>query len=259
MSFEQVLKAAKARYILGLTATPLRKDGHHPIILMQCGPIRARVESKKAAAQRPFTHTVIFRNTTVVPPAEFTEPTIQDIYDMLIHDEARNKMIIEDITSAVSTDRFPLVLTERTEHLTMISELIQLRVQHVIVLKGGMGKRQRATVMDQLKSVSDGERCVVLATGRYAGEGFDDPRFDTLFLMLPISWRGTLQQYVGRLHRTHTDKREVIVYDYVDERIPMLRRMYRRRLSGYRAMGYLIKEKTPDKGESTGGDEGPAS
>ena len=150
-------------------------------------------------------------------------------------------MIVEDITKAVSSGRVPLVLTERTEHLTMLSELLQQEVQHVIMMKGGMGKRQRTAVMGQLTSVPDNERCVVLATGRYAGEGFDEPRFDTLFLTLPISWRGTLQQYVGRLHRTHADKREVIVYDYVDDRIPMLTRMYRKRLAGYRAMGYVVQ------------------
>jgi len=111
----------------------------------------------------------------------------------------------------------------------------------MIILKGGMGKKQRTAINDQLKAIPDQEERLILATGRYIGEGFDDARLDTLFLVMPISWRGTLQQYVGRLHRLHDNKRVVQVYDYVDKKVPMLMRMYNKRLIGYKALGYKIE------------------
>lgn len=108
----------------------------------------------------------------------------------------------------------------------------------MVILKGGMGKKQRRAAAEKLASIPDGVPRVILATGSYIGEGFDDSRLDTLFLTMPISWRGTLQQYVGRLHRVHDGKKIVRVYDYVDAQVPMLARMYERRLKGYRAIGY---------------------
>ncbi len=117
--------------------------------------------------------------------------------------------------------------------------------KHVFVLKGGMGKKQRRIIAEELAAVPEDERRVILATGSYIGEGFDDARLDTLFLAMPISWKGTLQQYVGRLHRLHDNKRVVQVYDYVDNRVPMLARMYERRLSGYSAIGYTIEDEGP--------------
>jgi superfamily II DNA or RNA helicase len=133
-----------------------------------------------------------------------------------------------------------LVLTERTEHLRILAELLGKSAKHVVILKGGMGKRQREATLDQLKSIPDNEERVILATGRHIGEGFDDARLDTLFLAMPISWRGTLQQYVGRLHRLHDNKREVRVYDFVDRQVPVLFRMFNKRLIGYKAIGYSI-------------------
>ena len=101
-----------------------------------------------------------------------------------------------------------------------------------------MGARQRKEVMEQLTRISDGDERVIVATGRYLGEGFDDARLDTLFLTMPISWKGTLSQYAGRLHRLHANKKEVRIYDYADLNIPVLARMHDRRLKGYRAIGY---------------------
>jgi superfamily II DNA or RNA helicase len=113
--------------------------------------------------------------------------------------------------------------------------------KNVIVLKGGTGKKQRNELTQQIASIPDGEERVLIATGRYIGEGFDDARLDTLFLAMPISWRGTLQQYAGRLHRLHDNKRVVRIYDYVDIEVPMLIRMYKKRLKGYRAIGYSVQ------------------
>ena len=237
-SFEQVLKQAKSRYVIGLTATPIRKDGHHPIILMQCGPIRFRVDAKEQAKARPFGHQVIPRYTDFAVPGEASDLGIQDVYAALAGDAARNDMIVSDLLAALKSGRSPLVLTERTQHLEELAQRLQEHAKHVVVLRGGMGAKRRQLVAQQLASIPDNEERVILATGRYAGEGFDDPRLDTLFLALPISWRGTLQQYAGRLHRLHEAKRVVQVYDYVDGRIPLMKRMFDRRLKGYRAMGY---------------------
>ena len=239
-SFEQVLKQVKARYVCGLTATPVRKDGHHPIIMMQCGPIRFRVDAKKQAVARPFEHIVIPRHTTFGMPPEISSPGIQDVYAALVLDEHRNDLIFDDLLLALEAGRSPLLLTERTEHLDYFARRLKGFARNIIVLRGGMGKKQRKALADQLINIPDQEERVIISTGRYIGEGFDDARLDTLFLVLPISWRGTLQQYAGRLHRLHDNKRIVQIYDYVDVNVPMLMRMYDKRLKGYNAIGYNI-------------------
>ncbi|MEP6467338.1 MAG: DEAD/DEAH box helicase family protein, partial [Parafilimonas sp.] len=241
-TFEQVMRAVKAKYVVGLTATPTRKDGHHPIIYMQCGPIRFGMNARTMTEASPFEHKVTPRHTDFQVPPELTEPTIQGIYGALVHDEARNDLIAADIVRAVQSGRCPLLLTGRTEHLQAFSGKLSGAAKHVFVLKGGMGKKQRRLMAEALASVPEHESRIILATGSYIGEGFDDARLDTLFLAMPISWKGTLQQYVGRLHRLHDNKRFVQVYDYVDNYVPMLARMYERRLKGYSAIGYAVEQ-----------------
>lgn len=239
-TFERIMREIKAKYVLGLTATPIRKDGHHPIIFMQCGPIRDRIHPRQATVKRPFEHNALLRPTVFALESREVESTVQEVYAALVNDATRNAQIVHDIEGVVAEGCCPLVLTERVQHLTILADALNKKVKHVIVLRGGMGKKQRKAAQDRLRAVSDKEPRVILATGRYIGEGFDDARLDTLFLAMPISWRGTLQQYVGRLHRLHHDKHEVRVYDYVDQRVPMLMRMLTRRLRGYRALGYVI-------------------
>lgn len=240
-SFEKVLRQVKARNVIGLTATPIRKDGHHPIIMMQCGPIRFRTITREQADARPFDHVVIPRNTRFYIPFEEKEFSIQDIYTAMAADSRRNDLIIEDILKAVEAGRSPLLLTERTEHLECFANRLAGVVENVIVLRGGMGAKQRRAIAEQIAVIPDGEERVLIATGRYIGEGFDDARLDTLFLTMPISWRGTLQQYAGRLHRLHDSKRVVQVYDYIDVEVPVLVRMFEKRLKGYKAIGYSIQ------------------
>ena len=245
-SFEQVLRQVRARYVLGLTATPIRKDGHHPIIMMQCGPVRFRVRAKAAAAARPFDHLVIPRPTEFRMAEGGEDAAIQEIYSSLAIDDARNDLIVADLVDTVRDGRSPLLLTERTKHLDDIADRLRDEVKQVIVLKGGMGKKQRQEIAKLLETIPGGEERVLLSTGRYIGEGFDDPRLDSLFLAMPISWRGTLQQYAGRLHRLYDGKKEVRVYDYVDQAVPVLARMYEKRLKGYKALGYVVR--SPDDG-----------
>ena len=177
-------------------------------------------------------------------PAEIAEVTIQDVYAALTHDASRNEMIAADITHAIASGRSPLLLTGRTEHLQYFANQLRGIAKHVFVLKGGMGTKQRRETAAAMAAVRDDESRLILATGSYIGEGFDDARLDTLFLAMPISWKGTLQQYVGRLHRLHDNKRVVQVYDYVDDGVPMLARMFERRLKGYSAIGYRVERTT---------------
>ena len=241
-TFEQVMKQVKAKYILGLTATPERKDGHHPIIYMQCGPSRFKLSARSMTASTPFEHEVISRLTEFCLPPEQVDATIQELYAALANDSARNELIIADLVRAVEDGRSPLLLSGRTDHLKYFETMLAGKVDNVFVLRGGMGKKQRRSVAEAIAAVPEGTPRVILATGSYIGEGFDDARLDTLFLAMPISWKGTLQQYVGRLHRLHDAKRVVRVYDYVDSRVLMLARMYARRLRGYSAIGYRIRD-----------------
>jgi len=244
-SFEIVARQSKARYVTGLSATVTRKDGHHPIIFMQCGPVRYRVDDRKQAAKRPFKHRVIVRKTDfhlLQPISNERDPTINELYDHLISDGTRNNMILDEVLKAIDEGRSPVLLTERRNHLEILANRLFPTVRNVIVLKGGMGDRERRLASEELASIPDGEERVIVATGRYLGEGFDDARLDTLFLTLPVSWRGVLIQYAGRLHRIHQAKKEVIIYDYADLEVPMLAKMYEKRRAGYKAIGYEIDE-----------------
>lgn len=241
-SFEQVMRQAKARFVLGMTATPTRKDGHHPIITMQCGPIRFCLSARSMAETSPFQHRVVPVLTDFALPDSASSPKIHEVYAALIEDDRRNQRIVSDLIAAVEAGRSPLLLTSRTAHVETFRRLLDGTLPNVFVLKGGMGRKQRRAVDESIANVPRDETRVILATGSYVGEGFDDPRLDTLFLAMPISWRGTLQQYVGRLHRVHDGKQVVQVYDYVDARVPMLARMYERRLRGYRALGYTLAD-----------------
>jgi very-short-patch-repair endonuclease len=242
-SFEQVVRQAKAKFVLGLSATVTRKDGHHPIIFMQCGPVRHRIDAKAQATIRPFQHAVWVRPTSFRPlKAADADARIQfhDLYGELIADEERNRLICEEIVQAVREGRSPLVLTERNDHLDCLAARLSPNVRHLIVLRGGVRPQEALAAVARLSAIPESEERVLLATGRYIGEGFDDARLDTLFLTLPVSWRGTIAQYVGRLHRLHHRKREVRVYDYADLNVPMLARMFDRRCRGYEAVGYTI-------------------
>jgi very-short-patch-repair endonuclease len=210
---------------------------------MQCGPVRYRVDAKEQALARPFTHTVFVRPTGFHPLAA-ANPDVrsqfQELYDDLIADEDRNRVICQDVVQAVREGRSPVVLTERTEHLEHLAELLSPEIRHLIILRGGMGRKELHAVIARLATIPETEERALLATGRYIGEGFDDARLDTLFLTLPVSWRGTVAQYAGRLHRLHDRKREIRVYDYADLNVPMLARMFDRRCRGYEAIGYSI-------------------
>lgn len=238
-SFESVLRKVRAKYILGLTATPMRKDGHHPIIHMQCGPIRHRVSERETRRRSGISHRVILRETSTAWSGN-EEPSIHELYNLIMEDDQRNGMIVEDIRKCLEKGKWPLVLTERQRHLRILAEGIEQLTDNLVILHGRMGRKKRREAMEHLRAMEDNKERVILSTGRYIGEGFDDSRLDTLFLTMPISWKGTIQQYAGRLHRRHHSKNEVIIYDYVDTGIDMARRMFERRRKGYTSIGYNV-------------------
>jgi len=242
-SFELVARRAKARFVLGLSATVARKDGHHPIIFMQCGPVRHRVDARAQAAGRGISHRAKHRSTEFQLPqplATADRPSMPAVYAAIAQDESRNNLIFDDVLKALEAKRSPVVLTERRDHLDYLQIRFSHFVRNLVVLRGGMSAGERKAA-DTALQVADGQERLILATGRYLGEGFDDPRLDTLFLTMPISWKGTLAQYVGRLHRQYAGKTEVLVVDYVDELVPVLARMATKRRLGYRALGYTVE------------------
>lgn len=241
VSFEALLKRAKAKYVLGLTATPIRRDGQHPIIFMQCGPIR-HTASRPDTAPHDLTVIPRIQSATIDLPAE---AGIQDVFRHVATDPHRTAAIGNEVVSALSCGRKILVLTERTEHVTAIEGVLTGRVGKIFTLHGRMSKKQRSLVIAELEALQADAPRVILATGKLVGEGFDHPPLDTLVLAMPVSWKGTLQQYAGRLHRDHATKSDVRILDFVDTGHPGLLRMWDKRQAGYRAMGYRIDSPNP--------------
>ena len=238
VSFEQVLKQVTARYVYGLTATPIRKDGHQPIIFMQCGRIRYTADAAMQISSQSFERILVPRFTTYrnVNPNE--KETFTQTIQKLAEDEARNAFIVDDIKKVLQERRTPIVLTSLTSHVRRLARMLESTADHVIALVGADPAKEKRQAMERLSSIHPSESLVVVATGKYIGEGFDYPRLDTLFLALPISWKGNIQQYAGRLHREYAGKTEVRIYDYVDVHVPVCDSMYRKRLRGYSGIGY---------------------
>lgn len=240
VSFEKVLAFVTAKYVYGLTATPLRSDGHQPIIFMQCGKICYRVDARQQAGQRAFDHVIIPRFTPFrLPEAE--DFTIQEVYGQVVKSSGRTQMIVRDVIAALGEGRTPLVLTERKEHAAILAQMLGGSCQNILLLIGAEGQKAKREKLETLATIPSEEPLVVVATGKYVGEGFDLPRLDTLFLGMPIAWKGTLAQYAGRLHRNFEGKHEVRIYDYVDTHVRVLERMYQKRLHGYGELGYRVK------------------
>ena len=237
-SFDAILKQAKAKYVLGLTATPIRRDGQQPIIFMQCGPIR-HTAVKPTGAPHDLAVTPCTLHSRIDLPQE---AGIQDVFRHLAIDQARTDAIAAEIIKVYSQGRKVLVLTERTEHLDAIRSALDGKTPSLFVLHGRISKKQRATLIAELNALPPDAPRILLATGKLVGEGFDHPPLDTLVLAMPVSWKGTLQQYAGRLHREHATKTDVRIIDFVDTGHPALLRMWDKRQRGYRAMSYRIAD-----------------
>ena len=246
---ENLVASFKSKYVYGLTATPIRRDGHQKIIFYQCGKILYSTTTKQMNAAQSFYHYFIPRFTSfhyLAEKADNKNPSINQYYEKIIENSARNELIFSDVKSAIENQRTPLILSERLEHLEFLQEQLKDCAQNVILITGKGTQKQKREQLENLNNISTEESLIILATGKYAGEGFDYPRIDTLMLAMPFSWKGTLSQYCGRLHRNFVGKEEVIIYDYVDFRIPVFDRMYQNRLKGYKQLGYTIKPKEKD-------------
>ena len=237
VSFEQVLRRVKAKYVYGLTATPIRKDGHQPIIFMQCGRIRFTADAQSQMNNQSFSRILIPRFTTSRNISS-DDKTYTQIVETISKDEARNRQIIDDVHKAIVEGRTPIILTSLTSHVRVLADMLLPYADNVITLVGANSTKEKRCAMERLQNMRMTESLVIVATGKYIGEGFDYPRLDTLFLVLPISWKGNIAQYAGRLHRECKGKSEARIYDYVDIRIPLCDSMYRKRLKGYASVGY---------------------
>jgi superfamily II DNA or RNA helicase len=247
-SFERVLSAIPARYVTGLTATPHRQDGHDPIIRLQLGPTRFKISAKSQIAAQPLRHLLIVRSTGFVASGDYSGRNITELYSELAKDARRNDLILDDVIATIREGRSPLILTERKEHVEFFAGRLERYCRNLFVLTGGTPEKARRELAIRMSALSENEPRTIVATGKFVGEGFDDAKLDTLFLTLPVSWKGVVDQYVGRLHRIHAGKLEVRVFDYVDQQVPRLCRMFDKRLKRYRSIGYTLGE-LPDEFE----------
>lgn len=237
ITFEKVLKSVKAQYVHGLTATPIRKDGQQPIIFMQCGPIRFSADSKSQIQKQSFRRYLIPRFTSYrsITDDKQSFPALQK---SLAADEIRNSLIVDDVRKTLESGRTPIVLTGIKQHVHLLAERLKSYANNVIQLTGTCTAKEKREALQRLQEIPADEPLVIVATGQYVGEGFDYPRLDTLFLALPISWKGRLEQYAGRLHRENDGKKDVRIYDYIDIHEPVCDNMYHNRLRAYAAIGY---------------------
>lgn len=236
VSFEAVVRQAPGRYFLGLTATPYRRDGLEGLISMQCGPIRHRIDASGDPTEE-LSRELLIRQTDF--SFETTEDTsIQEVFAALVADEARNKLICEDVLDALANGRRCLILSQRREHCRILDQLLRDRDRTPLVVDGSLGKKARDEILLAIDSASSGTELCVISTGQYLGEGFDCPQLDTLFLAFPVSFKGRIVQYAGRLLRTHEGKSTVTVYDYADPAVPVLERMHTKRVRAYKGLGF---------------------
>ena len=240
VNFEQILKTVNARYVYGLTATPIRKDGHQPIIFMQCGPIRYNADAKAQMRDQTFQRLLVPRFTPF-RTVNGEDLSFTKVAQQLAEDEYRNLFIVKDVIETLKEGRSPIILTSRTAHVEILANLLKPHCSNVITLVGSESTKEKRQKMEQLQSIPLCEPLIIVATGKYVGEGFDYARLDTLFLVSPVAWKGIVAQYAGRLHREFEGKKDVQIYDYIDIRVPVCESMYRKRLKGYASIGYKIR------------------
>jgi superfamily II DNA or RNA helicase len=240
-SFEMVLKACSSRRVYGLTATPKRKDRLEKLLFAQCGPIRHTLVDAPTDEVRM----VKVRHTTVaLSPDAGPRPPIHVVWEALVQDESRIKVIVADLRSCMAAGRSPLVLADRKVYLDRLQEEFTSKATDVMCLRldGQMGKKARSEVLRQIGECYDEQKPFVLfATASLVGEGFDLPRLDTLVLAMPLSFKGRLVQYAGRLHRRHEAKGSAMIFDYLDDNHAITRAMFRRRVAGYKELGYTVE------------------
>lgn len=240
-TIETVMRHLHAKYACGLTATPQRKDGLQPLVFMHCGPVRYTVNEKAQNKKRGFVHQVIPCFTDLQLPDAFQDqPGITDVFTAIADNEERNAQIVDDVIAALDGGRTPLILTQTTRQAKVLTEALESHCSNVVLLTGGRKPAEKKATEQKLADSRDGERLALVATGKFVGEGFDFPRLDTLFIASPVSWKGLVQQYVGRLNRSYGEKQLLQIYDYIDIGIKKAESMYFNRLKHYKSQDYQI-------------------
>lgn len=235
-----VLKEVKAKYVYGVTATPKRGDGLEKINYMLIGPIRYSYTAKEKAKEQGIQHLVYPRFTRTVPPRGVITDKMHpnEAYEIIHNNDVRDEQIIEDVKNCVAAGRTPVVLSRYKDHSEKFYERLKSYADHVFLMTGNNSKKEHRKILEQMHQVDKNESLILIATGSLVGEGFDFPRLDTLFMATPVSFRGVVEQYAGRLNRDYAGKENVIIYDYVDNHIPMFNNMYMKRLKAYKQIGY---------------------
>lgn len=237
-----VLKEIKAKYVYGVTATPKRGDGLEKINYMLIGPIRYSYTEKEKAEDQGIQHLVYPRFTHVVPPRGIITDKMHpnEAYEIIHNNDVRDKQIVEDVEKCILEGRTPVILSRYKDHSKKIYDMLVNSANHVFLMTGNNSKKEHKKILENMHNVDKTESLILVATGSLVGEGFDFPRLDTLFMITPVSFRGVVEQYAGRLNRDYDGKENVIIYDYVDSHIPMFNNMYAKRLKAYKQIGYEI-------------------
>ena len=248
-TFENVLRASAAKYVYGMSATVKRGDKQERKLLMQLGPIRHRYTAKERAMKQGIGHYVFPRFTRMVDLSSSDDKHISELYRLIVDSELRNMQIVADAIDCVKKGRTPVVMTKYREHAEILYGLLQGAADHVFLLQGGKSLKARAELREKMAAIGRDESMIMVATGQYIGEGFNYPRLDTMLLAMPISFEGNVEQYAGRLNRDYEGKKDVIIFDYIDQHIPVLERMYHRRLRTYKKIGFEVCAEVVDKQE----------
>ena len=243
-TFEKVINKSNAKYVYGMSATPERENGHTPIVFMQCGDIRCEINALEFNQNLKIPMKIIVKKSHLT----FTNPDIKnyelnELNDFIAKDVIRTAAIIKDIKEEFNKHKNILVLTERIRHLEDIYTGLKKFTDNVFKYQGGMGKK----LLNEYEKINEAideknENKIIVATGSCLGEGFDDSKLDTLFLTMPGSGKTKITQYLGRLHRKNENKKEILVFDYVDDNYPKTRNMFLKRKKTYEKLGYEIIE-----------------
>ena len=249
VTHENVLRAVTARYVYGMSATINRGDKQDKKMFMQLGPIRHRYTAKERAQKQGIGHYIYPRFTRLVDLNQSEDKNPADYYRLIMQSELRNMQIISDTIDCVKRGRTPVVMTKYKEHAQKLYDMLQGSADHVFLLQGGKSLKERAAIREQMAAVRADESLVLVAIGQYVGEGFNYPRLDTMLLAMPISFEGNVEQHAGRLNRDYEGKKDAIIFDYIDQHVPTLKRMYYKRLRAYKKIGYEICSEITDKQE----------
>lgn len=249
VTHENVLRAVTARYVYGMSATINRGDKQDKKMFMQLGPIRHRYTAKERAQKQGIGHYIYPRFTRLVDLNQSEDKNPSDYYRLIMQSELRNMQIVSDVIDCVKRGRTPVVMTKYKEHAQKLYDMLQGVADHVFLLQGGKSLKERAAIREQMAAVRADESLVLVAIGQYVGEGFNYPRLDTMLLAMPISFEGNVEQHAGRLNRDYEGKKDAIIFDYIDQHVPTLKRMYYKRLRAYKKIGYEACSKVTDKQE----------